>query len=81
MIVATATGSTAYALSAGGPIVAPGFGGMVVVPVAAHTLNARPLVTDAHEVIELVAARSRRARRRASSSTASSCRAGARSSA
>ena len=53
MIVATATGSTAYALSAGGPIVAPGFGGMVVVPVAAHTLNARPLVTDAHEVIEI----------------------------
>jgi len=53
MIVATATGSTAYALSAGGPIVAPGFGGMVVVPVAAHTLNARPLVTDSHEVIEI----------------------------
>lgn len=53
IIVATATGSTAYALSAGGPIVAPGFGGMVVVPVAAHTLNARPLVTDSHEVIEI----------------------------
>ncbi len=54
MIVATATGSTAYALSAGGPIVAPGFGGLVVVPVAAHTLNARPIVTEAHEVIEIV---------------------------
>lgn len=53
IIVATATGSTAYALSAGGPIVAPGFDGMVVVPVAAHTLNARPLVTDSHEVIEI----------------------------
>jgi NAD+ kinase len=53
LIVATATGSTAYALSAGGPIVAPGFGGMVVVPVAAHTLNARPIVTDSHEVIEI----------------------------
>lgn len=53
VIVATATGSTAYALSAGGPIVAPGFGGMVIVPVAAHTLNARPIVTDAHEVIDI----------------------------
>ena len=53
VIVATATGSTAYALSAGGPIIAPGFGGMVVVPVAAHTLSARPLVTDAHATVEL----------------------------
>ena len=53
IIVATATGSTAYALSAGGPIVAPGFGGMVVVPVAAHTLSARSIVTDAHATVEL----------------------------
>ncbi len=53
MIVATATGSTAYALSAGGPVVAPGFGGMVVVPVAAHTLNARPVITDVHDVVEI----------------------------
>ena len=44
-IVATATGSTAYALSAGGPIVGPEFGGMVVVPVAPHTLQTRSLVT------------------------------------
>ncbi len=41
VIVATATGSTAYALSAGGPVVAPEFGGMVVVPVAPHTLQTR----------------------------------------
>jgi NAD+ kinase len=53
VIVATATGSTAYALSAGGPIVAPGFGGMVVVPVAAHALNVRPIVTDARATVEL----------------------------
>ena len=53
LIVATATGSTAYALSAGGPIVAPRFGGMVVVPVAPHTLNARSLVTDVNEVISI----------------------------
>lgn len=55
VIVATATGSTAYALSAGGPIVSPGFGGMVVVPVAAHTLSSRSLVTDASDVVEITA--------------------------
>lgn len=53
LIVATATGSTAYALSAGGPVVAPGFGGMVVVPVAPHTLAARPLVTDPGDTVEV----------------------------
>lgn len=54
VIVATATGSTAYALSAGGPIVAPSFGGMVVVAVAPHTLNARALLTDASDTVEVV---------------------------
>ncbi|MDZ4169119.1 MAG: NAD(+)/NADH kinase [Coriobacteriia bacterium] len=54
VIVATATGSTAYALSAGGPVVAPGFGGMVIVPVAAHTLRSRALVTEAAETVEIV---------------------------
>jgi len=53
MIVATATGSTAYALSAGGPVVAPGFGGMVVVPVAPHTLAARSIVTDPSGTVEI----------------------------
>lgn len=53
LIVATGTGSTAYALSAGGPIVAPGFGGLVVVPVAPHTLVARALVTGAAECVEI----------------------------
>jgi NAD+ kinase len=53
VVVATATGSTAYALSAGGPLVAPGFGGMVVVPVAPHTLRSRPIVTDASDGIEI----------------------------
>lgn len=53
LIVATATGSTAYALSAGGPVVSPGFGGMVVVPVAPHTLQARSLLTDPCESVEV----------------------------
>ena len=53
VVVATATGSTAYALSAGGPVVAPGFGGMVVVPVAAHTLRSRAIVTDASDTVEI----------------------------
>jgi len=53
MIVATATGSTAYALSAGGPVVAPGFGGMVVVPVAPHTLQARAIVTEPSSTVEI----------------------------
>lgn len=51
LIVATATGSTAYAMSAGGPIVAPGFGGMIVVPVAPHTLASRSILTDANDTV------------------------------
>lgn len=53
VVVATATGSTAYALSAGGPVVSPGFEGMVVVPVAPHTLQARALLTDPGQSVEL----------------------------
>ncbi len=53
IVVATATGSTAYALSAGGPAVSPGFGGMVVVPVAPHTLQSRAIVTEASDTIEI----------------------------
>ncbi|HSK47975.1 MAG TPA: NAD(+)/NADH kinase [Coriobacteriia bacterium] len=54
VVVATATGSTAYALSAGGPIVAPGFGGLVVVPVAPHTLLARALLTGPADTVDIV---------------------------
>lgn len=53
LVVATATGSTAYALSAGGPLVAPSFGGLVVVPVAPHTLRARALVTAENDVVRM----------------------------
>ena len=53
LIVATATGSTAYALSAGGPLVGPTFTGMIVAPLAPHTLNARPIVAERNDIIEI----------------------------
>lgn len=53
LIVATATGSTAYALSAGGPLVAPGYSGLVVVPIAPHSLHSRALVTGPSDIVEV----------------------------
>ncbi len=46
LIVATPVGSTAYNTSAGGPIVAPDVGAMIVTPIAAHSLSFRPFVTS-----------------------------------
>ena len=53
LIVATATGSTAYALSAGGPLVAPGYSGLVVVPIAPHSLHSRVRVTGPPDNAEI----------------------------
>lgn len=53
IIVATATGSTGYALSAGGPIVSPDFRGMICVPIAPHTLSSRAVVGASSDVVRI----------------------------
>lgn len=53
VIVATPTGSTAYALSAGGPIVSPSAQCLILVPVSAHMIFSRPFVLSADETVEI----------------------------
>ncbi|MFZ0300462.1 MAG: NAD(+)/NADH kinase [Candidatus Sulfotelmatobacter sp.] len=54
MIVATPTGSTAYSLSAGGPVLMPSVNGFVITPVAPHSLTHRPLVVPDSVEIEIL---------------------------
>jgi NAD+ kinase len=54
MIVSTPTGSTAYNVSAGGPIVGPGVDAMTITPIAAHSLSFRPIVVGADSRVELL---------------------------
>ena len=54
LIIATPTGSTAYALSCGGPIIEPELNAVAVVPICPHTLTDRPLVISAEQTIEVV---------------------------
>lgn len=53
LIVATPTGSTGYSLSCGGPVIDPNTSSIVITPIAAHNLNARPLVLPDTAVISL----------------------------
>lgn len=58
MIVSTPTGSTAYALSGGGPILHPALNALVLVPICPHTMSHRPIVVDANSKIEIVVSES-----------------------
>jgi NAD+ kinase len=62
LIIATPTGSTAYALSSNGPILHPGVPGLVLVPISPHTLSNRPIVIAENAVIEIAVKRAADAR-------------------
>ena len=53
LIISTPTGSTAYCLSAGGPILFPTMDAVVIVPIASHTLTNRPIVLPGHQRIDV----------------------------
>ncbi|MEW5837512.1 MAG: NAD(+) kinase [Pseudomonadota bacterium] len=61
MVISTPSGSTAYALSAGGPIITPGLEAVVLAPICPHTLSNRPIVVPSSSSIEIRSTRHSRA--------------------
>ncbi len=59
IIISTPTGSTAYTLSAGGPILAPKLDAIVIVPICPHTMNARPIVIPSSEIIKVTSSQNK----------------------
>lgn len=57
IIISTPTGSTAYSMAAGGPIITPSLESIVIVPICPHTFSARPLVVDANDKIKIISAK------------------------
>ncbi len=57
LIISTPTGSTAYNLSSGGPIVSPNMEAVVITPICPHSLSFRPIVINAESIIEIVGIR------------------------
>lgn len=53
LIISTPTGSTAYSLSAGGPVVSPNIDCFLIIPICPHTLNMRPIIIPKHEKITI----------------------------
>ncbi|UWG98994.1 NAD(+)/NADH kinase [Dehalobacter sp. DCM] len=62
LIIATPTGSTAYSLSAGGPVVSPDVQAVLITPLAAHALSSRPMVVSYKEKIDVILTKGNHAR-------------------